>query len=109
MVQKDFDVSDAADADEMVHRIASDWKQAGLSPENQALCEFASKLTVAPTQMSEQDIIQLRNLGFCDQSIHDATQVISYFNYINRIADSLNIDLEDGVHAWESSIPEQSK
>jgi len=44
--------------------------------------------------MTQGDITQLRQLGWCDQSIHDAVQVISYFNYINRIADALHVDLE---------------
>ncbi len=29
-----------------------------------------------------------------DPEIHDAVQVISYFNYINRVADGLGTDLE---------------
>ena len=45
--------------------------------------------------MIEGDITALRNLGFDDQAIHDATQVISYFNYINRVADGLDVQLEE--------------
>ncbi len=36
----------------------------------------------------------LRGQGFSDTAIHDAVQVISYFNYINRVADALGVDLE---------------
>lgn len=53
--------------------------------------------------MVEDDIITLRGHGFDDRAIHDATQVISYFNYINRIADSLNVDYEDFVRPWEQT------
>ena len=94
------------EADVLVHKIASDWKQANLSAENHALCAFAVKLTRSPETMSEQDVVDLRDLGLCDPSIHDATQVISYFNYINRVADSLGVDLEDGLQPWELSVPE---
>lgn len=55
--------------------------------------------------MSESHILELKESGFSDAAIHDATQVISYFNYINRIADGLDVDLERDVHAWEKSAP----
>lgn len=53
--------------------------------------------------MSEDDVITLRQHGFDDQAIHDATQVIAYFNYINRIADALNVEQEDFIRPWEQS------
>jgi alkylhydroperoxidase family enzyme len=40
------------------------------------------------------DIHKLRREGFSDAAIHDAAQVIAYFNYINRIADGLGVDRE---------------
>ena len=33
-------------------------------------------------------------MGLDDTAIHDAAQVIAYFNYINRVADGLGVDLE---------------
>ena len=53
--------------------------------------------------MMEGDVVTLRNHGFDDRAIHDATQVISYFNYINRVADALNVDQEDFVRHWETA------
>ena len=44
--------------------------------------------------MSQEDVEVLRTAGFNDEAIHDAVQVISYFNYINRIADGLGVDPE---------------
>lgn len=44
--------------------------------------------------MSARDLTELRRHGFDDRAIHDATQVVAYFNYINRIADALHVDLE---------------
>jgi uncharacterized protein YciW len=36
----------------------------------------------------------LRECGLSDRDILDAVEVISYFNYINRVADALGIDPE---------------
>lgn len=47
--------------------------------------------------MTEGDVSRLRKLGLSDRAINDATQVISFFNYINRVADSLGVDLEPGM------------
>ena len=33
-------------------------------------------------------------MGLDDAAIHDAIQVISYFNYINRVAEGVGTDLE---------------
>jgi alkylhydroperoxidase family enzyme len=52
--------------------------------------------------MAERDIVELRNQGFNDRSIHDATQVIGYFNYINRVADGLNVEMETFIKPWEA-------
>ena len=42
--------------------------------------------------MGEEDLEQLRKHGFSDEQITVATQVIAYFNYINRVADALGVD-----------------
>ncbi len=61
---------------------------------DRALCDHAIKLTRAPASVRPADLDRLRQLGLTDRAIHDATQVIAYFNYINRIADGLGVDLE---------------
>ena len=53
------------------------------------------KLTRTPWAMTASDVEELKNQGFDDEAIHDAFQVAAYFNYINRVADGLGIDLED--------------
>ena len=59
-----------------------------------ALCDYAVKLTTLPSQAGREDADVLRAHGWDDIAIHDAIQVIGYFNYINRIADAVGIDDE---------------
>ncbi len=72
-----------------------DWRRAGLDEPTQALLAFAEKLTREPWRATPVDLDPLRSQGLSDRAIHDAVQVISYFNYINRVADGLGVDLED--------------
>lgn len=76
-------------------RFAEDWRDAGLDPPTLALMEFGHKLTVTPASVGPDDIALLREQGFDDQGISSATQVVAYFNYINRIAEGLGVPSED--------------
>jgi uncharacterized peroxidase-related enzyme len=67
---------------------------ADLSVADRALLRYAVKLTKDPSSVVEADIEALRTVGFDDQGIHDACQVVAYFNYVNRIADGLGVELE---------------
>ena len=80
--------------DELADQIKNDYRTAELNDRQRALCEFAEKLTLRPAEMKPEDLDHLRRTGFSDTDILDAVQVISYFNYINRIADGLGVDPE---------------
>ena len=67
------------------------------------MCEFAAKLTHTSAKMLPADLDALRSAGLDDRAIHDAAQVIAYFNYINRIADSLGVEPEDFIQPWGKS------
>lgn len=66
-----------------------------LSPADRALCDYAAKLTLAPGEVGEADVIGLRDEGFSEEAVTIAVQVIGYFNYINRVADGLGVDPEE--------------
>jgi uncharacterized peroxidase-related enzyme len=77
-----------------LNALRNGWRTAELTPLDQALCNYAEKLTLTPSEMTELDLKALRELGCDDVTLHDAIQIISYFNYINRIADAIHVDLE---------------
>ena len=63
------------------------------------MCKFAEMVTRAPAALSARHVETLRLHGLSDRDILDAVEVISYFNYINRIADALGIDPEPEMQA----------
>ena len=83
-----------------MHAVARDWRSAPLTEVDRALCEFAAKLTHDQQRMTPEDLDRLRAHGLEDRAIHDATQVISYFSYITRIADALGVEPEEFIAPW---------
>ncbi|HEV2062270.1 MAG TPA: hypothetical protein VGR12_05400 [Solirubrobacteraceae bacterium] len=59
-----------------------------------ALCSYAFKLTLRPWEMNRRDVEALRGVGLSDRDIVDANQVVAYYNYVNRVADGLGVQLE---------------
>lgn len=51
-------------------------------------------MTRKPASIRQEDIDALHSQGLDDAAIHDAIQVIAYFNYINRVADAVGIEDE---------------
>ena len=81
--------------------MAADWRRADLTPADRALCAFAEKLSLKPRASTASDVDRLREHGLDDRAIHDAVQIIGFFNYINRVADALGVEPESFTKAWE--------
>jgi alkylhydroperoxidase family enzyme len=56
--------------------------------------DYAIKLTRAPAAITEHDLAPLRDQGLSDRGVHDLACVVAYFNYVNRLADGLGVELE---------------
>ena len=87
----------------MAELLIFDYRNCNFSEIDTALCEYAVDLTCRPAEMSQANIDRLRKVGLADDQITVATQVISYFNYINRIADGLGVDMEGWMTSSEES------
>lgn len=58
------------------------------------MLDFCVKLTLRPEAMEAGDVESLRRHGFADRAVHDVAHVASYYNYVNRMADALGVELE---------------
>lgn len=58
------------------------------------MLRYAVKLTRDPHSVGADDVEELRSFGFDDTAIHDIAHVTSYYNYVNRMADGLGVELE---------------
>lgn len=55
------------------------------------MLEYAEKLTIAPSSMTEQDIEALRDAGWSDRDVLDIVHVCAYFNFRVRVVDGLGL------------------
>ena len=62
-----------------------------------AAMRYARKLTKTPEKISSQDIESMRKLGLSDGEILEVNQVVSYFNYANRMVLVLGINKEGDI------------
>ncbi|MCF6137418.1 hypothetical protein L2716_06720 [Alkalihalobacillus berkeleyi] len=51
-------------------------------------------MTKKPSSVKDQDVKVLRDTGCSDQEILDICQIASYFNFVNRMAEGLGVELE---------------
>jgi uncharacterized peroxidase-related enzyme len=80
--------------DDLANALAPDWRKAEVSPRLRAMFEYAAKLTKHPAKVGKEDIERLREAGLCDREILDAAQIASYFNFVNRMAEGLGVEVE---------------
>lgn len=84
----------AAQDDALAESIRRDWRTAALSAADRALAEYAEALTREPWAPAAQRLDALRAVGFTDETLLRATEIVGYFNFVNRLADGLGVTLE---------------
>jgi uncharacterized peroxidase-related enzyme len=71
---------------------------------------YAKKLTLDLKHIEKRDVEELRGNDFSDGEILEINQVVSYFNYVNRSAVGLGVDLNGdilGLSPNDSDDPNQ--
>jgi uncharacterized peroxidase-related enzyme len=75
----------------LVEALQKDYATAPITEPERAMLDYVVKLTRDATKISPEDHKRLRAVGFDDKAILQITLIASWFNYINRVADSLGV------------------
>ena len=78
----------------LVEALEKDYTTAPISAQDRVMLDHVVKLTKDATKVWKDDIERLRSVGFDDRGILQITLIASWFNYINRVADSLGVGRE---------------
>jgi len=74
----------------------------GLSERERALCVYAQAVAQDPAGTGPETAMKdLRTLGLVDRAILDATLVVSYFSFVNRMVLALGVDLEEEAGGYQ--------
>ena len=94
--------------------MATDWRTATLDPQERAMLEFSEKLTLAPGQLGQAELEELRRVGFDEPQVLAIVLAGAYRNFIARMADMLGVELDGDVPREEfleafGVTPEQAR
>ncbi|HYL98341.1 MAG TPA: peroxidase [Blastocatellia bacterium] len=73
----------------MVAALERDYTTAPITGSERVMLDYVVQLTKDATKITPEYHKRLRAVGFNDQAILQITLIASWFNYINRVADSL--------------------
>ncbi|HEX7335153.1 MAG TPA: hypothetical protein VF290_26875 [Pyrinomonadaceae bacterium] len=76
---------------ELVAALEEDYRTAPISEQERVMLDYVAQVTRDATRISPADHERLRSVGFDDKGILQITLIASWFNYINRVADSLGV------------------
>ena len=84
-------------AGQLIHELRDHSNSSFLSEADKVMLDYAIILTVKPSEIKEEIIQELRDNGFDDRGIHDMCTIVSYFNFVNRIANGLGVAMESNI------------
>ncbi len=71
-------------SEELVRSVLNDLESSPLPENEKALMRFARKMTKDLPEMKEDDVAELRDLGWNDEAIYYTILVVGLFNFYNR-------------------------
>ena len=80
---------------ELIAALETDYTTAPITGQERVMVDYVVKLTKDATKVWKDDIERLRSVGFEDRGILQITLIAAWFNYINRVADSLGVGRGD--------------
>lgn len=88
--------------DDKLKSLQENFEDSSLSETEKALCRFAKELTEHPEKSHDAGLVNpLKEIGFSDREVLDATLVIAYFNFVNRIVLGLGVSLEENPGGYK--------
>lgn len=75
----------------LLDQICHDFHKAPLSPRQQAMLNYAERLSKTPGRVSEALLQSMRGEGLADADLLLVNLIVAYFNFVNRIALGLGV------------------
>ncbi len=86
-------IASKAIAEHVTRAVLQDWRTAPLDEKLRVTLGFLEKLTLAPSEITFEDVTALRVARVSDQAIEDAIYICAWFQVLNRLADAFDCAL----------------
>lgn len=90
-------LGDKIRSDAIEHALTSRNPETAFAGSELAMLKYAEKLTLQAAAMIESDVNSLRQHGINDGQILEVNQLVSYFNYVNRLINGLGVTTDGDV------------
>ncbi len=67
-------------------------EKAHFTPKENALLDFVKVLTLTPSHVQDTDVQRMRDAGWIDNEIFEASFITALFAFFNRMADAYGLD-----------------
>ena len=101
-------IADGERADRIEAALKDDAPERVFEGAELAMLRYAKKLTCNPGNMTEADILPMREAGVDDGQILEVNQIVGYFNYVNRLLNGLGVTLEGDIVGYYASEEEHA-
>lgn len=81
--------------EDLIAALRTDYQTAPITDAERVMIEYVIQLTRDAVKITPAHHERLRGVGFDDKAILQITLIASWFNYINRVADSLGVGREN--------------
>jgi alkylhydroperoxidase family enzyme len=86
-----------------VDAVLKDYRTAPISDGDKALFRFVEKVNSQSNQIRLEDVEEVRQAGWSDEALYDATTVCALFNFYNRWVDATGVhDLPAAAYAMQA-------
>jgi uncharacterized peroxidase-related enzyme len=79
----------------LIESLRNDYENAPITEAERVMCDYVVQLTKDAVKIHPGHHEKMRAVGFDDTAILQITLIASWFNYINRVADSLGIGRDE--------------
>ena len=81
--------------DDLGPEFVQKWPNYPIDAPTRALLRYAKRLTQTPDQISDQDIASLRETGWDERAIYEATGLVAIFNFIGRFEAASGLPMDE--------------
>ena len=80
-------------------QVATNYRKADITPQQNAMLEFAMKVNKNSDQISQEDFDKLHDHGFTDEDVWDIAGITAFFGLSNRMANLMSMRPNDEFYA----------